>query len=69
MDLAKFEGKDVVITTVSGKKYSCHVFYFSPGDECDDGLNGLDVEFEDGHISSFDESNILNVEIIPHGGK
>ena len=69
MDLATFEGEDVVITTVSGKKYTGWVCYFCPADECDDGKNYLDVELEDGRIGRFDESNILSVEIIPSGGK
>lgn len=69
MNLATFEGKNVVITTVSGKKYTGWVCYFCPADECDDEKNYLDVEFEDGRIGSFEESNILSIEIISNGGK
>lgn len=69
MSWRKLEGKDVIITTTDGEKYPCWVFYFSPADECEDGKNSLDVEFEDGHMGSFDESDILSIEIISNGGK
>ena len=64
MHLGKYDGKNVRIVTIDGKEFFGYVYYFSPGDENENGENSIIVDFPDGSVFDFDESDILSIEVV-----
>lgn len=64
MHLEKYDGKNVRIVTVDGEKFFGYVYYFSPGDENENGENSIIVDFPNGKTFDFDESEILSIEVV-----
>ncbi len=64
MHLEKYDGKNVRIVTIDGEEFFGYVYYFSYGDENENGQDSIDVEFPGGKIFSFDESDIRSIEVV-----
>jgi hypothetical protein len=62
--LEKYDGKNVRIVTIDGEEFFGSVYYFSPGDENENGENSIVVDFPDGRVFDFDESDILSIEVV-----
>ena len=64
MHLEKYDGKNVRIITIDGEECFGFVYYFSPGDENENGENSIVVDFPDGRVFDFDESDIRSIEVV-----
>lgn len=64
MHLEKYDGKNVRIVTTDGEEFFGFVYYFSPGDENENGENSIVVDFPDGRVFDFDESDIRSIEVV-----